>query len=180
MPTSDRARRIALLTLLASSVFVALTAQAQTPPPGPSPRCTAAEHRQFDFWLGSWTVTANGKVAGSNRIELDLEGCSLFESWSGAGGSRGRSMSFYDRARRQWHQTWIDSSGGVLELDGHLVGGSMVLEGATPDPASGKIGHERISWTPDNDGSVRQLWEHREDGEEKWSVVFDGLYRRQP
>jgi hypothetical protein len=38
--------------------------------------------------------------------------------------------------------------------------------------------HERISWTPQPDGTVRQLWEQSADGS-RWRVVFDGRYVRQ-
>ena len=45
----------------------------------------------LDFWLGDWSVTTpDGKHAGDNRIEAILDGCALSESWTGAGGGRGR------------------------------------------------------------------------------------------
>jgi hypothetical protein len=37
----------------------------------------------------------------------------------------------------------------------------------------------RITWTPNADGSVRQLWESSGPNGQ-WVVVFDGLYRRKP
>jgi hypothetical protein len=37
----------------------------------------------------------------------------------------------YDAARQVWHQTWVDSSGTLLLLEGGLRGKSMVLEGQT-------------------------------------------------
>jgi hypothetical protein len=53
----------------------------------------------------------------------------------------------------------------------------MILSGtlAAAD-GSGKVQH-RISWTPNDDGSVRQHWESSTDGEE-WTTLFDGLYVR--
>ena len=35
---------------------------------------------------------------------------------------------------------------------------------------------QRIVWTAQPDGSVRQIWSSSEDGGASWSVVFDGRY----
>lgn len=52
-----------------------------------------AERRQFDFWIGDCTVTRNGEIAGESRSELILDGCALLESWTGASGTRGSSIT---------------------------------------------------------------------------------------
>ncbi|MBS0373910.1 MAG: hypothetical protein JSR73_04985 [Proteobacteria bacterium] len=140
--------------------------------------CGDPRHRDFDFWVGRWEVSAGGRLAGHNEIVADLRGCVLLESWSGASGTRGRSQSFYDAARDRWHQTWVDDEGGTLYLDGGLVGPAMVLEGTTPGPTG--VVHERITWTPNPDGTVRQHWEQRSEGSSAWRTSFDGLYRRMP
>jgi hypothetical protein len=150
------------------------------PAAGGSPGCAAPEHRQFDFWIGSWVVTEGGAPAGRNRIEPDLKGCALFESWTAVDGSRGRSVNFYDRARGRWHQSWVDDRGGVLELDGGWSGGSMVLEGERRDPSGGAPARHRIAWTPNADGSVRQHWQVLKNPQREWETVFDGLYQRSP
>jgi len=147
-------------------------------PSAPSRSCDSVEYRQFDFWIGTWTVTEKGQPAGQNTIEPDLKRCALFESWRSVDGSRGRSVNFYDRDRRRWHQTWIDDRGGPLELDGGLVGGSMVLEGQRPDAKSGNPVRHRITWTPERDGSVRQHWQMMKAAHSPWETVFDGVYRR--
>jgi hypothetical protein len=55
----------------------------------------------------------------------------------------------------------------------------MVLEGRQePDPKTGIAGRERITWTANADGSVRQLWESSDDEGKTVTVAFDGLYRR--
>jgi hypothetical protein len=140
--------------------------------------CSAAVHHQFDFWIGDWVVTEKGKPAGTNHIDRLLDGCALFENWVGAGGGRGHSLNFYDRQREQWQQTWVDSSPGALNLTGHFSGGRMVLSGASSDPKTHKQRVDRISWTPNPDGTVRQLWDMSLDGGKSWQVVFDGLYTR--
>jgi hypothetical protein len=169
--------RSALLFLLAS---FAGTADAQTPPPAPPPACTAPEHRQFDFWLGQWTVVAGGKHAGDSRIESILDGCVLLENWTGASGSVGKSFNTYNRQTGQWEQFWVDNQGTRLFLRGGFSNGHMVLTGQQdqPDAKTGKTQRERITWTPNADGSVRQLWETSTDDGKTWAVSFDGLYTR--
>ncbi len=164
----------------AGALFCTLHVNAEDAKPAPAapPGCDAPEYRQFDFWIGTWTVTEGGQPAGKNTIEPDLQRCALFESWTSVDGGRGRSINFYDRTRHLWHQTWIDDHGGALELDGSLVAGSMVLEGKRPGADSGGFSRQRITWTPQRDGSVRQHWEMMKAGQATWETVFDGLYKR--
>ncbi|MBJ39033.1 MAG: hypothetical protein CMD83_11300 [Gammaproteobacteria bacterium] len=76
-----------------------------------------------------------------------------------------------------WRQTWVDNGGGHLRLEGRFVDGRMVLEGDTVG-ADGKRLRNRITWTPLEDGRVRQLWEASSDSGANWSVSFDGYYER--
>ena len=145
---------------------------AQTPP-----RCDLAEYRQFDFWVGTWQVqTPDGKIAGLNRITREYGGCVIHERYMGAKTYQGESLNSYDPARKVWHQTWVDNQGLLLLLEGGLRDKSMVLEGKSIG-ASGKSSPQRITWTPNADGSVRQLWEASDDSG-KWTTVFDGKYTR--
>jgi hypothetical protein len=177
MPMLVRFGRAALV--LAAAVLGGANAMADQSPPPPRAGCDAPEYRQFDFWIGFWAVSAGGQAAGRNRIETDLGGCALLESWTSVDGGRGRSLNYYDRARGRWHQSWIDDRGGVLELDGGWSNGSMVLEGERPaEQGGGRVRH-RIAWTPNADGTVRQHWQvMKRRG--SWETVFDGLYRREP
>jgi hypothetical protein len=147
------------------------------PIPSPGP-CSSAEYHQFDFWLGNWQVrTRDGKTAGANTIERTLGGCVLHENWRGASGSRGNSYNIYDASRKQWHQTWVDNQGQLLQLDGGLRDGRMVLSGETVD-STGKRTEQRITWERVGQGQVRQLWESSSDGGRTWAVAFDGIYSR--
>ena len=158
--------------------LAAIAEDAKATPSVAAPTCSSEEYRQFDFWVGAWSVTEGGQPAGQNTIETDLKRCALFESWSSVDGSRGRSINFYDRERRRWHQTWVDDRGGALELDGGLVGASMVLEGERPDAKARTPVRHRITWTPQRDGSVRQQWQIRKGEQSNWETVFDGLYKQ--
>jgi hypothetical protein len=162
------------LLLIAAASTAAL---AQQPPPAPAPPpCSAPEHRQFDFWIGEWDVHAGGKLAGTNRITRAFGGCVLHEQYDTPRGYAGASFNAYDAGRRRWHQTWVDNAGTLLQLDGGLVDGRMVLEGETV-AADGARTRHRITWTPNADGSVRQRWEQT-DTQGAWTVAFDGLYTR--
>src|SRR5215510_2846210 len=126
--------------------------------------CGAPENRQFDFWIGDWQVhKPDGSFAGINRISNEYGGCVIHERYATGKGYSGESLNAYDATRKVWHQTWVDDSGLLLTLEGSWNGKSMVLEG----------GKQRITWTPNADGSVRQLWEAA-DEKGAWSVVFDG------
>ena len=139
--------------------------------------CDSTEHRAFDFWLGEWKVTTpEGKFAGFNRITLEYGACVLHERYLTPGGYIGESLNSYDAGRKVWHQTWVDNAGTLLLLEGGIRDGKMVLEGETTDE-KGQVSKQRITWTPNADGSVRQFWQ-ASNAEGKWETAFDGLYRK--
>lgn len=83
-------------------ILVSVDARAQGAPPG----CKTPMHRQFDFWIGEWTVTdsARTKVMGRNSVTLEDSGCTIHEHWvaGGAVPNTGQSLNAYDAAARQW------------------------------------------------------------------------------
>lgn len=161
---------------LLAALFAAFSSTSTVYAQQPSP-CTSAAHRAFDFWLGEWQVHgANGKQAGTNAITSAHGGCVLRESYRTPGNYSGESINIYDASRKVWHQTWADSYGLLLTLEGGLQDGRMVLEGGGIAPGGGVIKH-RITWTPNADGSVRQHWESTDAGG-KWTTAFDGKYTR--
>ena len=170
------------VTLGTALMFAAAASAQETGAAAPEPAgpCDAPEHRQFDFWVGEWTVMAGEEVAGTNSVRMLHGGCVLQENWQGTGegGISGSSFNIYDRTSGRWHQTWVDASGTLLLLDGGLVDGVMELSGqrATPDGAGTAL--HRIRFTPNEDGTVRQLWEASSDAGASWSTLFDGLYTR--
>lgn len=163
----------------ALAVCGCLAAPAIAQSPGAAP-CSSPEYRQFDFWVGEWDVfSPDGAKAGENRIEVIANRCALLENWTGAKGGAGKSLNIYDATDRKWHQTWVDATGGRLELVGSIVGGSMVLGAVGPmaDRPGVSVTH-RITWTPNADGSVRQHWQTSDDGGKTWTTAFDGKYVR--
>ncbi|MFO1503903.1 MAG: hypothetical protein U1F39_08835 [Steroidobacteraceae bacterium] len=169
-------RTVSIVTRLIASAALAVAAHSTEAATAPS-ACTGEVYRAFDFWLGEWRVTAGGALAGHNRIESILGGCALLETWRGAKGGQGRSINAYDAGRGVWHQTWVDGHGEVLILEGGWHDGAMRLEGVQRT-TSGTSHRARITWTPNDDHSVRQLWETSADDGRTWRVEFDGRYER--
>ena len=136
--------------------------------------------RAFDFWIGEWDVTSGdgGPAAGTNSITKQPGGCMLYESWVGNGGSMGQSINYYDTVRGQWTQHWVDASGSHIELHGNLdENGAMVLVGSQT-LMDGTVIPMRGTWTPLDDGRMRQFFEQSNDDGETWFTWFDGYYIR--
>ena len=161
-----------LVTLLL--ITVSIPAIAQQPPAS----CTSEEARQFDFWIGEWIVeTADGQKAGENKISRQENGCLLREEWTSAGGGTGQSMNYYDPEEKRWNQVWVSFNGSIGYFEGGLKDGAMVLKGkwVNPDGSSYPLNG---TWTPLEDGRVRQHFMQSQDGGETWTTWFDGYYRK--
>ncbi|MGB5591645.1 MAG: hypothetical protein WBN31_11925 [Gammaproteobacteria bacterium] len=132
--------------------------------------------RQFDFWVGAWEVKgSDGTFYGNNRISSEEQGCVLVERWSSATGSTGMSINYYDANTREWVQIW-NGLGIQIQYRGGLQGESMVLTGGIHYLTSGDQRDFRGTWTPMDDGVVRQFFEESTDGGETWNTWFDGYY----
>lgn len=143
----------------------------------PPPACATPAHDEFDFWLGDWEVFhADGRTAGTSHVEKILGGCVVFENWQSATSSfAGKSFNTYDTATGRWNQVWVDSGGDTIQFSGRRRDNVMSLAGIH---ATGKgTLHYRLSFTLNDDGTVRQLWRQSAD-RDRWEVLFDGLYRR--
>jgi hypothetical protein len=166
-----------------------LIVSAQTPHSQPAPSvqaqpsaCASAKYSELDFWLGEWD--ARGANASADRppnssvITKVHGGCVILETWKSPNYT-GQSFNIYDRTRGQWHQTWVDSGGGLQEFWGGLKGGNMVYEG-TSAPSKGQTVGERTRMTFFNlaPGKVRQLVERSADGGKTWKVQYDFAYTR--
>jgi hypothetical protein len=106
-----------------------------------------------------------------------MDGCVIQEHWVAVGppAQRGSSFNTFSMAARRWHQTWVDSTGGLLLLDGEFKDGVMTLYGDGPAKNGGRR-KDRIAWSKREGGSVRQLWETSRDDGKTWIVAFDGTY----
>nr|WP_297786172.1 hypothetical protein [uncultured Allomuricauda sp.] len=141
--------------------------------------CCSENHRAFDFWIGEWEVvnSKDGSPAGSSIIQKEEDGCVIRENWTSAkAGYTGTSLNFYNVQTQEWEQFWVDNAGASLKLKGNRIGNQMIL---TSDKfeQNGQMFRNRITWTKNNDGTVRQLWEVLDEGGDV-SVAFDGLYKK--
>ena len=137
--------------------------------------CSGPEYRAFDFWLGGWNVGSDGQFAGTNDVTSAYGGCAISEHWQGADGGKGTSLSGYDRHSGQWQQLWIDDRGGVVRLAGGPQGDGMRLTSVAPD-VDGRS--HRVTWLPQPENRVQQVWESRGSEEQPWETVFVGVYER--
>lgn len=164
---------------MASLMLLALPAWGQAPVHG----CDSPESRQLDFWVGEWELTyaAQGKPARSrNRITKTLDGCVVAEEFTGAPGTRldGRSYSTFDRATRQWKQTWVDNTGAYLDFTGAFADGRMVF--SREAVRDGKRFLQRMVFEDIRPDSLKWLWQRSDDAGATWTTQWAIDYRRLP
>ncbi len=140
--------------------------------------CCSEDQKAFDFWIGNWEVTnsSNGTAAGTSVISREEDGCVIRENWTSATpGYTGTSLNFYNAQSEQWEQLWVDNTGAFLKLKGNREGNQMILTSDEFTKDDGKMYRNRVTWTKNDDGTVRQHWEVLQGGEA--TTAFDGLYR---
>jgi hypothetical protein len=159
-----------------AATLAALLVQASSPPPSP-PACTGPEYRQFDFWVGEWTVTPTGKTntVASSLIEKLYNGCAVRENWMPLKGTAGGSLNNYYDGR--WRQTWVDAANSRVDFVGDLIDGRMVLTGEWKGVLGpGKDALIRMTYSRNADGTVRQHGEQSTDQGKSWTTNFDFTY----
>ena len=141
-------------------------------------KCCTENYKAFDFWLGDWTVfKTDGSLAGTNTIDKIQGNCVVRENWKSAQGAyTGTSSNFYNTQTGEWEQVLIDNQGGSLHLKGHRVGNQMILKSDTLKDQDGVPYFHQITWTKNEDGTVRQYWETFKNKDT--IVAFDGLYKK--
>ena len=98
------------------------------------------------------------------------------ESWTGARGSSGKSMNFWDPQRRTWRQVWVSDRGNVLDYrQGEYRDGAMRFQGITIN-AQGDTTLQKLTFHNVAADTVRQVFEASTDGGETWNVTWDGIY----
>lgn len=140
---------------------------------------TLDKTRQFDFWIGEWEVFRNGteQLAGYSSITSVIGGSAIEENYKTPNGQYlGTSLNAYNKEKDQWEQYYLDNGGMTLHITGGWSNGQMILQ--NNQIMQGKKVYNRISWTPLEDGTVRQLWEQRNTEAEEWKVSFDGIYKK--
>jgi hypothetical protein len=166
------------LTTIALILAVS-TLQAQESAPPPS--CEGdSRYNAFDFWLGAWDVTVNGKKAGENVITKEEGGCLVLEKWTDVNGGTGQSYNFFNPDTEQWRQVWV-SNYMTIDYVGGLTGdGSMELVGHITYFHNSKTLKLLGRWTLLDDGTVQQYFEQFDEETGEMAPVFTGIYHRKP
>jgi len=162
--------------MLAAALFLAVQSAASPPPAPPPPACATPQHRQFDFWVGSWDVypTGTNQLVAHSLIERRYNGCAIRENWMPLRGQGGGSFSAWRAGADNWRQTWVDSNGsywhfvgghdeagdvcfttpGAVDADRHIK--RMVFTGIAPDAFAWRweSSPDAVTWTPPSRRSV--------------------------
>ena len=144
------------------------------------PGCKSPQHRQFDFWVGTWDVfpTGQDKLVARSEIENLYGGCVIRENWSPSSGTPGGSLSTYDPDDGHWHQVWMDAANARVMFDGDLIDGKMVLTGPWKGALKpGEVGIVRMTYSKLGEGAVRQLGQISTDKGTTWKPYFDFTYK---
>ncbi len=141
------------------------------------PCLSRPENRQLDFWVGQWDVYFNDRKVGESSITLAQGGCAIHESYTTSGNFSGQSINFYNPHDKKWHQYWVSSTGGVITFDESDQGEGMLQFTGTATAPNGKVSLNRMTFSRNGDGTVRQLIENSNDNGKIWSTGFDGLYK---
>ena len=139
----------------------------------------------LDFWLGDWDVswdTPRGKGTGRNRLTRVVGRRGILERFEGRGPLgrplHGMSVSIRDSADDRWRQTWIDSSGGYLDLVGVEVDGRIAFEMAVVE--DGMSAKRRMTWTDVTDDAFVWTWQESKDDGASWTDLWRIDYVRRP
>lgn len=143
--------------------------------------CTGAEARQFDFWLGDWSLTWKDKdgneLKGTNSITSILGGCVIQEQFNDPGsGFRGMSVSTYSSTTGKWQQTWVDNTGSYLDFVGEFTDGKMALQRTAT--GGGKQFLQRMMWYNISPDKLDWNWERSDDDGASWKLLWKIHYTR--
>jgi hypothetical protein len=177
-------QRLALLIISFTLLWFPGARSATGAPPSPlvHPCQSDSAYHKLDFWIGTWDVYDNhdGTLNGTDVVEKIVGGCAVVENWRGADGSgEGKSLFYYQQAKKQWKQVWVTDAGPIKEklLVAELKDGGMRFQGEIPH-LDGSFHLDRTTLTPQAGGRVHQVIEISRDAGKTWMPVFDAEYRR--
>lgn len=164
-------------------LFAVLLSTAAVPAQTAVAPCGSENHRQLDFWLGSWdlewTNPQGRTLKGENEITKILDGCVIREQFNGGDvlPLRGQSYSMFDRLSGKWKQTWVDNQGGYLDFTGGLEDGKMVFSRSFKNPAGKKIMQRMVFFNIGKD-ALEWNWENSTDEGKTWNLAWHIKYVR--
>lgn len=135
------------------------------------------QYKQFDFWVGEWTVTSDGQEVAASSIQRIVKSCIIFENYTQADGYVGKSFNFFDANLHKWRQTWVDGTGRVSEFVGEYKDGAMRFEGESHLQDGTKVLRRMTLFNLGKD-RVRQFSEASTDEGKTWHATYDFIYTR--
>ena len=161
--------------LLTASIAIVLPAAAHADDAKP---CASGEHRQFDYWLGNWSVSYGGPPAGTSKVELALDRCMIVESWDGARSHSGRTIFAYSSDDHSWYGMFTDNEGRVhIFSEGKVANGVAEFRGTSRGP-NGETVLNRVKIVRASADKVEQTWEKSLDNGGTWNMAYRGAYTR--
>jgi tetratricopeptide (TPR) repeat protein len=139
------------------------------------------EYRQFDFWIGEWSVvTAKGEMpAGDSRIELTLGDCVIVENWTSKNSLyAGKSYNVYNVTEKRWEQFWVDNSAGMIYFYGGLKDGAMDFYTQDQTQPDGTSNQRHLRFFPLAPDKVRQFSQASVDHGKTWTDEYDFINKK--
>jgi hypothetical protein len=138
----------------------------------------STESRQFDFWLGDWTIAApGGSSSSSSKVSLSLDQCLLVEKWDGGKGHAGENMFAYSVDDKSWYGMFADNMGRAHVFTGHVMSGVAEFDGTNRGPNGERV-LDKVKVVRMAPNKVEQTWEKSTDNGATWTTVFRGEYNR--
>lgn len=136
--------------------------------------------RQFDFWLGSWTVIGDDAFAGAGTVSTYGlgGGIAVLQNLDSNDGDTASSVAVYHPQDRIWNYVSIDSDGQQIDVSGGLQSGRMVLEGIVTGPDEAPGTRARLTFDRPSEREVTQTLEVSIDEGQTWNVRRIRRYAR--
>ena len=137
-------------------------------------KCNCSECNQFNFWIGSWEAvwqdSSGNKYTGSNTIHKILDDCVIAENFDGNPGMNftGKSFSVYNKHKKIWEQTWVDSQGSYMLFTGGMNDNKMILSREV-ETKKGTV-QQRMIFYNITGNSFDWNWESSVDGGNNWQL----------
>lgn len=133
-------------------------------------------YTHFNFWLGEWDVFVGEVKVGDSKITKQEGGCAILEQYTTARDYSGQSLNFYDPSDGLWKQFWVDKTRGLTKYKEveRRAGYLQFISGPGSVPTS--FGTLKMTFTLNEDKSVRQHMEQQQTPDGEWQTVFDGKY----
>ena len=187
------------MIVLIGFTFFLLPSTSRSQTPVKDSPCSGKEHRQFDFWIGKWSIQARSRPPGEKswnvgkswimtRVYPDLSGCAIIEESIDRVENDtvvvGKSLTSYNSILGKYQQMWVDNKGNVWEYTGSMEGEDMVLylehttaggEQLVPFKKSTQI---RMVFKEISKSGFTWSYEYSTDGGKDWNGTNEAIYKR--